>query len=148
MSEDRIPNSPLEQQLDEPKLNEQEKAFRDLFVNEFMKDFDAYYACIRCGMIATFAADWSKRLIHDPYVQRKIADLTRKPSLDEESQKVADRALLENTLRQAMQHGPYAGRVAAARAFAEMRGWTKPDGSQAESALINLFRDIATKVPV
>lgn len=131
--------------LFEAPLSEQEKALRDLFVNEYLKDFDPFQAALRVGFLVTFALEQGKKLMQESYVQRQIALLTRKPSEDFDS----DKALIENTLRQAMQHGPYASRVSAAKTLAEMRGLAKPDtADDNEAVLVDLFRDFATKVPV
>lgn len=139
----------IDDRLFESPLSEQEKALRDLFVNEYLKDFDPYQAALRVGFMHSFALDWGKRLMGEGYVQKQIATLTRTPSADPAAQEAADRALLENTYREAMQRGPYASRVAAGRAFAEMKGWAKPDtNSDAEQNMIDLFRDFAQKVPV
>lgn len=135
--------------LFESPLTEGEKALRDRFVSEYLKDFNPYQAALRIGFLHSFALDWSKRLMSESYVQQQIATLTRTPSADPAAQEAADRALLENTYREAMQRGPYASRVAAGRAFAEMKGWAKPDNTaNSEQGLIDLFRDFAQKVPV
>lgn len=129
-------------------LSDKEIALRDSFIKEYMVDFEPFSACLRMGFLPTFAADWSKRLYQDPYVQRGIAKATREQQIDPKTQEAQDRALIENTLREGMQRGPFASRTAAARLMAEMRGWAKPDTADAEKALIDLFKDMASKVPV
>lgn len=130
-------------------LSDDEKVLRDHFVSEFMKDFDVFHAAIRTGFQAAFALEWGKRLYQCAYVQSQIAFLTRKPLDNPTEQELHDRALVENTLRQAMQNGPYASRVAASKAFAEMKGWTKPDPSiGAEQALVDALKEFAQKAPV
>jgi hypothetical protein len=139
----------LNSSLFEQPLSEQERALRDLFVNEYLKDFDAYQACIRVGFLQTFAADMARQFMGEGYVQRQITYMTRKPDEDESAAALADKALIENTLRQACQHGPYASRVAAAARLAEMRGLSKPDGTaEAESTLIDAFKEFAQRAPV
>lgn len=86
--------------------------------------------------------------MNEGYVRRAILHFTRKPvkAADQDSE---DRALLEATLKQAMQHGPYASRVAAGKAFAELKGWNKPDGGEVlEEGIINALRDFAKVAPV
>jgi hypothetical protein len=134
----------------ESDLTEDQKALRDVFVNEYMKDFDAYQATLRCGFQPAFALTWAKTLMGESYVQRQIAFLTRKPTADQAIRDIEDRALCENTLREAMQKGPYQGRVAAARAFAALKGWEKPKEGEdsSEQDLVDVFKDIAQRVPV
>lgn len=130
------------------RLNANEIVLRDNFVREYMIDFDPFNACLRMGFLATFAVDWSKRLMEDPYVQRGIARMTRANVLDPKEQEAQDKALIENTLRECMQRGPLSGRPAAARLMAEMKGWAKPDMADADKALIDMFKDVAARVPV
>lgn len=132
----------------ESPLTDQERALRDLFVAEYLKDFDALQACIRVGFIHTYATQYAQQFMNEGYVRRQILHFTRKPAVtaDQDSE---DRALLESTLKQAMQHGPYASRVAAGKAFAELKGWNKPDGTQdAEQGIIDALRDFAQVAPV
>jgi hypothetical protein len=131
-------------------LNEDDLILRDKFVSEYMKDFDVFQAALRCRFQPTFAVEWGKRLYQCPYVQTKIEEYKRKAAaLDPAEQDRQDRALVENTLRQAMQNGPYASRVAATKAFAEMKGWTKPDPTEgAEQALVDLLKEFASRAPV
>jgi len=139
----------IDDRLFESPLSEQERALRDLFVNEYLKDFDPYQAALRVGFQASFALDWGKRLMNEGYVQSEIARLTRMLPADPTAQEAADRALLENTYREAMQRGPYASRVAAGRAFAAMKGWEKPDAAaDAEQGLIDVLKEFAQKAPV
>lgn len=135
--------------LFETALSEDEKILRDLFVNEYLKDFDAYQACIRVGFLSTFALDWARKLMEEGYVQRAIAHFKRTATMGDAEAVATDRALIEATLRQACQHGPYASRVTAARQLAEMRGLAKPDASAtAEESLIAVLKGFAQTAPV
>jgi len=132
-------------QLEQP-LTDKERLLRDHFVSEYLKDFDAYSACIRIGFQSTYAADWSQRLFNDGYVQRKIQYMTTVPAGPE--QEAADKALVETTLRKVMQRGSDSARVAAAGKFMDMRGWSKPDGAgDGAEALIDVFKDLAQRLP-
>jgi phage terminase small subunit len=140
--------SQVDSRLFEQPLNDKERALRDLFVNEYLKDFDAYRACIRVGFISTFAIDWAKRFMSEGYVLRAIEHFTRKPAEDEAAQAAADKVLIENTLREVARTGTAPARVAAVSKLAEMRGLTKPDASaDAEQSLIDLFKDFSQKAP-
>src|SRR4051794_16083934 len=126
-------------QLEQP-LTEQERILRDHFVDQYLRDFNAYQAVIRMGFQATFALHWSKLLWEDGYVQRKIQHMTR-------TQKVADeeaKALLENELLRIAQCGSDSARVSAIREFNAMKGWSKPDG-EADGAeqLVAALREFA-----
>lgn len=137
-----VENSQFEENLDS-----QGRALRDLFVQEYLKDFDPYVACIRLGFQATYATQYAQQFMTEGYVQRQIIHFTRKVP-DVGGQEQADRALLENTLRQAMQHGPYASRVAAAKAFGDIKGWNKPEGGENDQqGVINALRDFAKTAP-
>src|SRR5689334_17792514 len=79
----------------ERPLNNQEKALRELFVNEYLKDFNGFNAALRCGFAASFALYWGTTFLKESYVQRRIAELTRTPTTAADQDK-ADRALVEN----------------------------------------------------
>jgi hypothetical protein len=131
----------------EPALTEREMILRDRFVSEYLKDFDAYKACLRLGFQATYAVHWSGQLFDDGYVQRKIAYMTSIPENDPQ-QEVIDKALVQTTLRRVMQRGSDSARVAAVREFNAMKGWSKPaDSGEADEDLVAAFREIASELP-
>jgi len=133
----------------EPELSEQEKALRDLFVQEYIKDFDPFQACLRVGFQAAFAVEYAKRFMSEPYVLRLIAELQRSTPENEDAQSREDKALVLSVLRQAAQNGPYASRVQAAAKLASILGLDRPDGGEeGEQALIDAFRDFAARAPV
>jgi len=139
----------LDPRLMEAELSEQEKALRDLFVQEYIKDFDPFQACLRVGFQAAFAVEYAKRFMSEAYVQRKIADLQRATPENEDAQARQDKALVLSVLRQAAQNGPYASRVQAAAKLATILGLDRPEGGEeGEQALIDAFRDFAAKAPV
>lgn len=133
----------------EPELSSQEKALRDSFVIEYLKDFDPYAACLRVGFQSAFAVEFSKKLIHESYVQKRIAELQRVQPSNKEVQDKEDEALVRNVLRQASQNGPYASRVAAAAKLANILGIDKPESTDDnEKALIDAFKEFAARAPV
>lgn len=139
----------LDPRLMEPELSEQEKALRDLFVQEYIKDFDPFQACLRVGFQAAFAVEYAKRFMSEAYVQRKIADLQRATPENEDAQAKQDKALVLSVLRQAAQNGPYASRVQAAAKLATILGLDRDDSvEESEQALIDAFREFATRAPV
>jgi len=131
------------------ELSNDEKALRDLFVSEYLKDFDPFNATLRTGFTPAYAADWGKRLYQDRYVQSQIAFLTRKPSENQALQDIEDRELLKNTYRRIMLTRSDSSAVAAGRALAAMNGWEKPDGgAEGEEALIAILKGFAAEAPV
>jgi hypothetical protein len=139
----------LDPRLMEPELSEQEKALRDLFVQEYIKDFDPFQACLRVGFQAAFAVEYAKRFMSEPYVLRRIAELQRSTPENEDAQSREDKALVLSVLRQAAQNGPYASRVQAAAKLASILGLDRPDGGEeGEQALIDAFREFAARAPV
>ncbi len=139
----------LDPRLMEPELSAQEQALRDVFVQEYLKDFDPFQACLRVGFQAAFAVEYAKKFMGEPYVHRRIVELQRLTPENEEAQSKEDKALVLSVLRQAAQNGPYTSRVAAASKLASILGMDRPDGGEKdEQALIDAFRDFAQRAPV
>lgn len=136
----------LDPQRTEPVLDAREQAVRDLFVSEYMKDFDSYRACIRMGFLAAFAIDQAKAFMQCGYVLRKIDYLTRAAVLDPEADK---QAMLAN-LRWLAHNGTPASRAAATKLYMEAQGYIEKDGSgeeQRTAALIDALKDFANNAP-
>lgn len=108
----------------EPQLSPAELALRDNFVFQYLIDFDPYQAAVRVGFLSNLALSYAQRFMGEGYVLRKIAELSRACPDNENEQRKRDESLTLNTLRQAMQNGPYASRVAAARELANILGLT------------------------
>lgn len=128
-------------------LSPNEKALRDLFVTEYLKDHDPMRAAQRCGFIKSVAAQYADELMHCPYVQKQIAAHHEKQSADPEA---AKKAIKLSLMREA--HNPFspaAARVAALAQLAKIEGMGEKDNDEsAEQALIEAFRSMAQKVPV
>lgn len=131
----------------EPPLTEQEQILRDHFVSEYLKDFDAYNACLRLGFQATYALTWSDVLIKDGYVQRKLQFLQHEPEGPE--QELVDKAMARRELRRVAQRGSDSARVAAVRQLDAMYGWSKSEdlGTGGVEELVDAFRQIAAELP-
>jgi hypothetical protein len=142
------PFAPVPREHYAPALDADAIAVRDRFVEEYLKDYEPVNACLRCGFAMAFAVQWAPFFMTDTYVQRRIIELTRAPQLSAADQDLHDRALLENTLREAMQKGHYATRVSAAKAFGELKGWSKHNNDDAAAAeLIEALKGFAVKAP-
>lgn len=59
------------------ELSAKEKALRDAFVREYLKDYDPYRAAIRLGYKAGVAMTYATRFMDESYVQRRISELER-----------------------------------------------------------------------
>lgn len=127
----------------EPDISPGEKALRDKFVAEYIVDYDEYRAALRIGFLPSVAATYCKQFMNEGYVQREIARIKREQQIDPKAQQEHDRELTLNTLREAMQRGPYASRVQAARAVAAMHGFDAPIRTQNE----NIHRGGVMMVP-
>lgn len=136
----------LDPQRMEAPLSDREQAVRDYFVNEYMRDFDPYRACIRMGFLANFAIDMSKQFMADGYVLRKIAFLTRSATLDP----VADKAEMEANVRWLAFNGSGAVRATASKQYMEAKGYIQKDSGGAEAVadrLIAALSDFADNAP-
>lgn len=135
-------------QLMQGALSPQEKALRDLFVSEYLKDRDGLKAALRCGFIKSIASQYADDLLACPYVQKKISAEDEKMQLDPEA---ARKSIKLGLLREA--HNPFspaAARVAALAQLAKIEGMgvEKESTEDKELKLINMFREFATKAPV
>lgn len=126
-------------------ISPNEKVLRDVFVQEYLKDYDELQACLRVGFQFSFAQEFSRKFMQEPYVQQKIAEYQRKDSQTTES----DKALVLNVLREAAQRGPYASRVAAAAKLAAILGLDNAAPADNETdKLIQAFKEFSEKAPV
>ena len=131
--------------LEQP-LTDKQTAVRDTFVGQYMKDFDAYRACIRMGFLSAFAIDMAKMFMSDGYTLRKIEHLTRSAQLDEEEDK---QAMLAN-YRYLAFNASGAVRAAATAKYMEAKGYVQKDSSGVEAVadkLIAALSDFADKAP-
>lgn len=132
----------------EEELTLEQCQLRDMFVAEYLKDFDPHAACLRVGFLSAFAVQYAQQFMNEGYVQRQIAALTRQAPVSPAEQEAIDRATVESNLRELMHRGPAATRVAATRAFAELKGWNRPEGDgRGEEALIETLREFAKTAP-
>lgn len=104
----------------------EEKALRDLFIVEYLVDFDQIKAAQRCGFNFQFAVEYGRKFMEEPYVLQRINQLQRlQPRDEEEVLKYNKRRIQERLLEEAHNTGPgssQAARVAALKALADMYG--------------------------
>lgn len=119
----------------EQSLSDSEKAVRDKFVEEYLKDKDAYLATIRTGYLESVALNYAQIFLRCTYVQRKIQDAKYRPQVvDPKIEKQNDFNHIKNTLRQAMDNGPYASRVAAAAKLSSLYGFDQHNNKNGVAA--------------
>lgn len=115
----------------EPPPTDRERALYDKFADEYLVDQNATLAASRCGFQAGFAVEYGKQLSTKAYIQRRIAELRRRPA-DTKADREYDRTLSINTLR-SIASDPYqkgSARVAAVRELNAMHGFHAPTKSQ------------------
>ncbi len=91
--------------MDAQELSSHEKDLRDLFVAEYLVDYDQVAAAIRCGFAQSFAADYAKKFMGEPYVQNKLKNEqldtpTTKLAVESE-EKVHKRKIIAALMREA-----------------------------------------------
>lgn len=104
----------------QPELSDREKALRDLFVQEYLKDYDAFAACLRCGFMRSFAGEYAQRFMTEPYVRQQIEIYSyvkhEDPKQQEQVVEYNRQRIMNGLFREAHYHGPgasHAARVAA-----------------------------------
>lgn len=133
----------------QPELSEQDKAIRQRFVEEYLKDFQPLQACSRLGFQLAYANAFAKQFMGEPYVHWLVMETLRSRSVDSEDEIEQDRRLIIRTYREAAQKGPYNSRVSAANALAKLRGWPIEQSEETgEEDIINALRDFASKAPL
>ena len=117
--------------IDQPPLemSEREKALRDLFVSEYLVDYDQVKAAQLCGFTLQFAVEYAKKFMEEPYVQRRIREVTFM-KVDEKAIEQFDKTRIKAALMaEAHYRGPgssHSGRVAALSKLASLYGMEAP----------------------
>lgn len=127
----------------DPELSPDEKRVRDLFVREYMVDFDPFLAALRMGFHKTFAAEYAGRFMGESYVQRKIKEAQQAGNPDDETTVVSNKQrIIAMLFREANNRGPgssQAGRVAALSKLAQIHGLDKEPQKQVDSVVPMFF---------
>lgn len=120
--------------VDDAPTDQRQKALHDLFISEYLVDFNQTDAAQRCGFQREFAIEYGQRLMATPYVKRRIKEL-QLMKVDEvqdaEYNKVRVKAAL---IREAHYHGPgssQSARVAALAQLSKLYGMEAPKKSEA-----------------
>lgn len=109
----------------------QERSLRDLFVAEYLLDYDHIKAAQRCGFGQQLAIEWGLRFLSEPYVQLRIQRLgVGKNDDSDETVDYEKRRIREALMKEAHNVGPgssHAARVSALKALAEIHGMVKKE---------------------
>jgi hypothetical protein len=103
----------------EPPLSDKEKQLRNLFVDEYLVDYDAIAAAQRCGFQASFAKDYAIKFMNESYVRKRIEEVKHTnvdPKKADEFDKARIRAVLMKEAHN--QYTTGSARVAAAAKLA------------------------------
>ena len=110
-------------------LTFRERALRDLFVVEYLIDYDAIAACQRCGFNYQFAVDYSLKFMREPYVLQKINKVKFQETDEESSLEFDTKRIRASLMAEAHYRGPgssHAARVAALSKLAALCGMEAP----------------------
>lgn len=132
-----------------PQPSAQQKALWDSFVEEYIKDYSPVRAAMRVGFNETFAQEYSKLFMAEPYVQRLITEHELKPAPTEEELNDRYRQQIEQTYLKVMGCGDPKAMVAAAAGLAKIRGYDQPKDTSADELgkLVDAFKEIAKVTP-
>lgn len=119
---DKVLETP-ERDPDEKIYSYREKALRDMFITEYLVDYDEVAAAIRCGYGSSYARDYAVKFMHESYVQKQIKskELVNKEDGPEELKQ----RIMAGLIREANYRGPgcsQSARVAALSKLASLNG--------------------------
>jgi hypothetical protein len=109
---------------EERQYTHRERALRDLYVKEYLTDYDPVGAAIRVGYNRGIAKEYAVRFMEEPYVLRQIAKMEAAPS-DESGEDLMKKQIIAGLKREANYRGPgssQAARVAALAKLAHLHG--------------------------
>jgi len=137
-----------------PQLDDREKALRDKFVTEYLKDEDPYRAALRIGFTDSLAIEYAKKFLGEPYTQQQIsARRNSEPGTPAEEREAAKRVKLQikaALLKEAFYHGKdstQAARVAALKTLATLEGMMPTGGGNASTLAPGSARGGVVEVP-
>lgn len=107
-------------------LSPREKALREMYVMEYLIDFDYTAAAVRVGFAAAFAVEYAQRFRYDPFVQKRIAEAMGAEHDNPEAVSALHRRRVMNSLlKEANYKGPgasHGARVTALSKLAALHG--------------------------
>ena len=127
-----------EESLVERELTEREKDLRRRFVDEYMHDHNSVKAVIRIGFGESFATEYAKRFMTEPFVLRLIRERETETSKDNDIWSDPNRiatVIKNKILKEADFNGigaSHAARVTALRTLVEVLGLRAPTKSEVD----------------
>lgn len=121
----------------QPPMSEQEIGLRNLFVNEYLIDYDSVAAAMRCGFQSSFAEDYARKFMGEPYVQQRLKNYRLAEPESKETKATEDefnkRRIMTGLMREA-HNGSNSGaaRVAAFSKLSSIYGMDAPIKTQQE----------------
>jgi len=110
-------------------MNPREKALRDLFVSEYLVDYDALRAAQRCGFNFQFAVEYAKKFMQEPYVQQQINAVKFREYPEHDVATYEKKRIMASLIAEAHYKGPgssHSSRVAALSKLASIYGMDAP----------------------
>lgn len=124
----------VDPQFLEQELTEKEVLLRRAFVQEYMKDRNAYAACLRLGFMAPYAEDWARAFMAEGIVRRLIAKAEEYDD-SAEARDARAKAVEAMLFKEASYYGPgssHGARVSALSNLAKIYGIEAPTKNEAE----------------
>lgn len=116
--EDDLPIVEPEQEI---TYTYREKQLRDLFINEYLVDYDVVGAAVRVGYGKSYAATFGARFMNEPYVMREIRRKEGLATNDSAEDKEAfKKRIIAGLVREANYRGPGASQSARVAALAKL----------------------------
>ena len=108
-------------------LTDGERLLRKEFVKQYMHDRNPYAAALRCGFMACFANEYSRRFMEEGYVLQLIQDAEQNTG-DKKKEREANERAVEANLLQIAKDGTMssASRVAACAKLSVIYGMDAP----------------------
>jgi hypothetical protein len=118
----------------EPELTARERELRDLYVNEYLVDYDPVKAAQRCGFQQSFAKDYAVKFMQESYVQKRI-EFMKHQKVDEKSIDEYDKQRVRAVLMKEAHDSSSTGsaRVSAAAKLAVILGMDAPTKIQTDN---------------
>lgn len=121
---------------DKQILSPREITLREMYVMEYLIDFDYTAAAARIGFGAAYAVEYGQRFRYDPFVQRRIAEAMGAEHEDPGAvTELHKRRVLNSLLKEANYKGPgasHGARVSALSKLAAIHGMEAPTKSTSE----------------
>lgn len=120
----QIPERPsVEDYIRADTLDPRQKALRDLFVAEYLIDYNQVNAAMRCGFPREFAVQFATQFMDEPYVQQRIKAMEFTPMDPKQEEEYNKQRIKTQLMREAMYKGPgssHAARVSALTTLAKL----------------------------